>query len=109
MCNKSLKQTANSLSSCEAEFCAASDVSVHLEMDSDSARHILQRRGPGGLKHIEIRCLAYNSGYEVLSVTVDRMYTTQTLPLYTNIVPSLFFFLLSACPQTDSSVEQYTA
>ena len=27
-------------------------------MDSDSARHILQRRGPGGLKHIETRCLA---------------------------------------------------
>ena len=27
-------------------------------MDSDSAGHILQRRGPGGLKHIEIRCLA---------------------------------------------------
>ena len=34
------------------------------EMDSDSARHILQRRGPGGLKHIEIRCLASHSGYE---------------------------------------------
>ena len=76
MCNRSLKQTAISLSSCEAEFYAASacagellglaelfkelhhTVSVRLEMDSDSARHILQRRGPGGLKHIEIRCLA---------------------------------------------------
>ena len=75
MCNRSLKQTAISLSSCEAEFHAASacagellglaelfkelhyKVSVRLEMDSDSARHILQRRGPGGLKHIEIRCL----------------------------------------------------
>ena len=76
MCNRSLKQTAISLSSCEAEFYAASacvrellglaelfkelhyKVSVRLEMDSDSARHILQRRRPGGLKHIEIRCLA---------------------------------------------------
>ena len=74
MCNRSLKQTAISLSSCEAEFHAASacagellglaelfkelnyNVSVRLEMDSHSARHILQRRGP--LKHIEIRCLA---------------------------------------------------
>ena len=75
MCNRSLKQTAISLSSCEAEFHAATacagellglaelfkelhyKVSVRLEMNSDSARHILQRRGPGGLKHIEIRCL----------------------------------------------------
>ena len=39
-------------------------VSVRLEMDSDSARHILQRRGPGGLKHIEIRWCQYSSGYE---------------------------------------------
>ena len=74
-CNRSLKQNAISVSSCEAEFYAASacagellglaelfkelhcNVSVRLEMDSDSARHILQRRGPGRLKHIEIRCL----------------------------------------------------
>ena len=71
-----MKQTAISLSSCEADFHAASacagellglaelfkklhkDVSVRLEMDSDSARHTLQRGGPGGLKHIELRCLA---------------------------------------------------
>ena len=76
MCNRSLKQTAISLSSCEAEFYAACacagellglaelfkelhyKFAVRLEMDSDSARHILQRRGPRGLKHIEIRCLA---------------------------------------------------
>ena len=75
MCNRSLKQTAISLISCEAEFYAASacagellglaelfkelhyKVSVLLEMDSDSVRHILQLRRPGGLKHIEIRCL----------------------------------------------------
>ena len=71
MCNRSVKNTAISLSSCDAEFYAASacagellglaelfkelhcNVSVRLETDSDSARHILQRRGPGGLKHIE--------------------------------------------------------
>ena len=59
MCNRSLKQTAISLSSCEAEFYTASvcagellglpelfkelhyKVSVRLEMNSDSARHIL--------------------------------------------------------------------
>ena len=76
MCNRSLRQTAISLSSCEAEFYAASacagellgltelfkklhyNVSVRVEMDSDSARHILQRRGPGGLKQIDIRCFA---------------------------------------------------
>ena len=62
MCNRSLKQTAISLSSCDAEFYAASacagellglaelfnelhyKVSVRLEKDSDSARHIVQRR-----------------------------------------------------------------
>ena len=77
MCNRSLKQIAISLSSCEAEFCVASacggellglaelfkelhyNVSVRLEMDSDPARHTPQRRGPGGLKHTEIRCLAF--------------------------------------------------
>ena len=76
MCNRSLKQTATRLSSCEAEFYAASacarellglaelfkelhhNVSVRLEMDSDSARHILQRKAPAGLKHIELRCFA---------------------------------------------------
>ena len=70
MCKRSLKQTAISLSSCEAEFFAANacagellglaelfkelhyKVSVRLEMDA------LQRRVPGGLKHIEIRCLS---------------------------------------------------
>ena len=50
MCNRSLKQTAISLSSCEAEFCAGEllglaelfkelhyKFAVRLEMDSDSA------------------------------------------------------------------------
>ena len=76
LCNRSLKLTAISLSSCEAELYAASacadellglaelfkelhyKVSVCLEMDSDSAHQVLQRGRPGGLKHIETRCLA---------------------------------------------------
>ena len=93
MCNRSLKQTAISLSSCEAEFYAASacaeelwglaellkelryNVSVRLEMDSDSARHILHRRGPGGLKHIEIRCLALQQWVREKRPSVSRVDT----------------------------------
>ena len=93
MCNWSLTQTAISLSSCEAEFYAASacarellglaelfkelhyDVAVRLEMDSDSARHILQSNGPGGLKHIEIRCLAIEQCVREERVSVSRVDT----------------------------------
>ena len=93
MCNRSLKQTAISLSSCEAEFQAASPcagellglaelfkelhykVSVRLEMDSDSARHTLQRRGPGGLKHIEIRCLSIQQWVRDKRLSVSRVDT----------------------------------
>ena len=77
MCNRSLKQTAISLSSCEPEFYAASacaeellglaelfkelhyDLAVRLEMDFKLGKtHSAARRGPGGLKQIERRCLA---------------------------------------------------
>ena len=69
VCDRSLKLTAISFSSCESEFYAASactgellglaelfeelhcKVSVRFEMDSYSARQVLQRRGPGGLQH----------------------------------------------------------
>ena len=96
MCNRSLKQTATSLSSCEAEFYAASacageflgfaelflelhhKVSVCLEMDSDSARHILQRRGPGGLKRIEIRCLATQQWARAKRLSVTRVDTKRS-------------------------------
>ena len=79
MCNRSPKQTAISLTSREAEFYAASacagqplgiadffkeqhyNFPVRLEMDSDSARHILQRRGAGGLKQ---DAWLFNRGYE---------------------------------------------
>ena len=67
MRNKSLKQRVISLSSCDAEFYAASacarkllglaelmkelhyKVSARLEMASDSARQVHQRRGPKGI------------------------------------------------------------
>ena len=93
MCNRSLKQTAISLSSCEAEFYATSacagellglaelfkelhyKVSVRLEMVSDSARHILQRRGPSGLKHIEIRCLSIQQWIREKRQSVSRVDT----------------------------------
>ena len=93
MRNRSLKQTAISLSSCEAEVYAASacaaellglaeffkelhyDVPVRLEMDSESARHILQRRGLGALKHIEIRCLALQQWIREKRLSVSRVDT----------------------------------
>ena len=73
VCNRCLKQTAMSLNSCAAALYAASacgeellglaelfkeipyKFSVRLEVDFDSARQALQRRGPGGL---EISCSA---------------------------------------------------
>ena len=93
LCNRSLKQTAVSLISCEAEFYAASacarelfglaelfkelhyKVSVRLEMDSDSETHILQRRGSGGLKHIETRCLATQQWVRAKRLSVIRVDT----------------------------------
>ena len=91
MCNRSLKQTAISLRSCETKFYAASacagelrclavlfdelhhNVSIRLEMDSDSARHILQLKDPGGLKHIEIRCLAFQQWIREKRLLVGRV------------------------------------
>ena len=104
MCNGSLKQTAISLSSCEAESCAASaragellglaelfkqphyNVSVRLEMDSDSARHILQHRGPGGLKHIEIRCLSIQQWIKGKRLSVTK---NNTADLFTEHLDGL--------------------
>ena len=79
-CNRSLRQTAISLSSCEAEFYAASacagellgpaelfkelhhKVSVRLEMGSDSARHILQRRRQADSYTLRYDACQYSSG-----------------------------------------------
>ena len=109
MCNRSLKQAAISLSSCEAEkFYAASacagellglaelfkelhyKVSVRLEMDSDSARHILQRRGPGRLKHTEIRCLSIQQCIRDKRPSVSRVDTkNNTAELFTKHLDGL--------------------
>ena len=93
MCNRSLKKTAISLSSCEEVFYTASscarawfgltelfkelhyNVSVRLGMDSNSERHIVQRRGPGGLKHIEIRCLAMQQMTREKHLSLSRVDT----------------------------------
>ena len=102
MCNRSLKHTAISLSSCQAEFYAASacawellglaelfkklhcKVSVRLEMDPNSARHILQRRGQGRLKHIEIRCLSIQQWIRDKRLSVSRVDTkNNTAELFT--------------------------
>ena len=102
MCNRSVKQTAISLSSCEAVFYAANecagellglaelfkelhyDVAVRQEVDSDSARHILQRRGQGGLKHIEIRCLSIQQRMRDKRLSVSRVDTkNNTADLFT--------------------------
>ena len=108
MCNRSLKQTAASLSSCETEFYAASacagellglaelfkelhyDVAVRLEMDSDSARHNLQRWGPGGLRHIEIRCLAIQHWVREKRLSVSQVDTkNNTADLFTKHLDGL--------------------
>ena len=53
-------------------------------MDSDSARHILQRRGPGGLKHIETRCLAVQKWIREKRLSVGRVNTKDnTADLFT--------------------------
>ena len=74
-CNRSLKQSAISLSSCDAEFYAAEllgpaelfkelhyKVSVRLEMGSDSARHILQRRRQADSYTLRYDACQYSSG-----------------------------------------------
>ena len=50
-------------------------ISVRLEMDFDSARQALLRRGPGGLKHIEIRCLAIQQWIREERLSLGRVDT----------------------------------
>ena len=65
-------------------------VSVRLEMDSDSASHILQRRGPGGLKHIEIRCLSIQQWIREKRPSVSRVDTkNNTADLFTKHLDGL--------------------
>ena len=94
MCSRSLKQTAISLRSCDAEFHAASpcagellglaelfkelhcNVTVRLRNGIQTQRdYVMQRRGPGGLKHIEIRCLAVRQWIRAKRLSVGRVGT----------------------------------
>ena len=65
-------------------------VSVRLEMDSDPARHTLQRRRPGGLKHIEIRCLSTQQWIREKRLSVSRVDTkNNTADLFTKHLDGL--------------------
>ena len=62
-------------------------VSVRLEMDSDSARHTLQRRGPRVILRIEIRCLAIQQSIREERPSAGRVDTkSNTADLFTNIL-----------------------
>ena len=106
MCNRSLLQTAISLSPCEAEFYAASACAGDLfrtrrtlqgtslqnfsSSRNGSARHSLQRRGPGGLKHIEIRCLSIQQWTRDKRQSVSRVGTkNNTADLFTKHLDGL--------------------
>ena len=66
------------------------DVAVRFEMDSDSARHILHRRGPGRLEHIEIRCLAIQQWVRAKRLSVSRVDTkNNTADLFTKHLDGL--------------------
>ena len=66
------------------------DVAARLDMYSDSARHILQRRGPDGLKHIEIRCLAMQQWVREKRLSVSRVDTkNNTADLFTKHLDGL--------------------
>ena len=99
LCKRSLKQTTCSLSSCEAEFYTASafagelfslaellrelyyKVSVRLEMDSDSARQVLQRKGDASISKFVAQ--QYNNGSEKSVYRLDAWIrkTTQQISL----------------------------
>ena len=66
------------------------DVSVRLEMDSDSAKLIQQRKGPGGLKHIDIPCLAIQQWIREKRPSVSRVDTkNNTADLFTKHLDGL--------------------
>ena len=100
MFNRSLKQTAISLSSCEAEFCASSagagelyglaelfeeyrhTVSVRVEINSNSTRQKLKR--PGGPEHVESRCVAVQQWTREKRLSAGRVDTkSNTADLFT--------------------------
>ena len=110
--NRSLKQTAISLSSCEAEFCASSasarelfglaelfkehhhTVSVRVEINSDSTRHILRR--PGGPEHIESRYVAAQQWTREKRLSAGRVDTnSNTADLFTKCLEGPRMLLLA--------------
>ena len=93
-----VKRSSSAASACAGELLGLAElfkelhykVSVCLEMDSDSARHILQRSGPGGLKHIEIRCMSIQQWIRENSLSVSRVDTkNNTADLFTKHVDGL--------------------
>ena len=109
MCNRILKQTAISLSSCEAEFYAASaacagellglaellkdfhyDVAVRLERTQTRQDTFYSAGDHGGLKHIEIRCLAIQQWVREKRLSVSRVDTkNNTADLFTKHLDGL--------------------
>lgn len=86
----SRKQSVVALSSCEAELYAATEVSkevlflkellmevgfvviAQLRLDADAARSVLSRRGPGQLKHVELRRLVLQDWVASERLAVER-------------------------------------
>ena len=59
-------------------------------MDSDLASHIPQRKGPSGLKHIEIRCLSIQQCIRKENLSVSRVDTkNNTADLFANHLDGL--------------------
>ena len=66
------------------------NVSLRLEMDPNSARHIQQRKGPGGHNHIEMRCLAIQQWTREKRPSVNRVDTkNNTAYLFTKHLDGL--------------------
>ena len=84
MCNRSLKQTAISLSSCEAEFYAASACAGELLGFRLGKTHSAAQRTRWTQTHIEIRCLAMQQWIREKRLSVSRVNTkNNTADLFT--------------------------
>ena len=108
LCNRSLKQTAISHSSCEAEFFAASacagellglaelfkelhnDVSVRLEKNSDSARHIYSAGDQADSNTLSYDFWQYKQWIQEKRLSVSRVDTKHnTADLFTKHLDGL--------------------
>ena len=89
MCHRILKHAAISLSSCEAEFYAASACQGELLGLAELFKE-LHHDGPGGLNHIEIRCLAIQQWVREKRLSVSRVDTkNNTADLFTKHLDGL--------------------